>query len=54
MGCHAFHATVITDYPTNGWRIEAAHPWALERETIGLCDRRNDDVSVGEVDRIGI
>jgi len=56
IGCHTFRATGITDYLTNGGRIEVAqrmagHPNA---KTTGLYDRRNDDISVGEVERIGI
>ena len=48
IGCHTFRATGITDCLTNGGRIEVA-----QRMT-GLYDRRIDDVSVGEVERIGI
>jgi integrase len=56
IGCHTFRATGITDYLTNGGRIGVAqrlagHPNA---KTTGLYDRRNDDISVGEVERIGI
>ena len=56
IGCHTFRATGITDYLTNGGRIEVAQRMAghSKAKTTGLYDRRNDDVSVGEVERIGI
>jgi integrase len=56
IGCHTFRATGITDYLTNSGRIEVAQRMAghSNARTTGLCDRRNDDVSVGEVERIGI
>jgi integrase/recombinase XerD len=56
MGCHTFRATGITDYLTNGGRIEVAQRMAghSNAKTTGLYDRRNDDISVGEVGRIGI
>src|SRR5216683_7032032 len=56
IGRHTFRATGITDYLTNGGRIEVAQRMAghANAETTGLYDRRNDDVSVGEVERIGI
>jgi site-specific recombinase XerD len=56
IGCHTFRATGITDYLTNGGRIEIAQRMAghSNAKTTGLYDRRNDDVSVGEVERIGI
>ncbi len=47
IGCHTFRATGITDY----LRRMAGHSNA---KTTGLYDRRNDDISVGEVERIGI
>jgi integrase/recombinase XerD len=51
IGCHTFRATGITD-----GRIEVAQRMAghSNAKTTGLYDRRNDDVSVGEVERIGI
>ena len=51
-----FRATGITDYLTNGGRIEVAQRMAghANAKTTGLYDRRNDDISVGEVERIGI
>jgi site-specific recombinase XerD len=59
IGCHTLRATGITDYPTNGGRIEVAQKMAghSNARTTGLYDptqRRNDDISVGEVERIGI
>jgi len=49
-------ATGSTDYLTNGGRIEFAQRMAghSNAKTTGLYDRRNDDISVGEVERIGI
>jgi integrase/recombinase XerD len=56
IGCHTFRATGITDYLTNGGRIEVAQRMAghSNAKTTGLYDRREDDVSIGEVERIGI
>jgi integrase/recombinase XerD len=56
IGCHTFRATGITDYLTNGGRIEVAQKMAghSNAKTTGLYNRRNDDISVGEVERIGI
>ena len=56
IGCHTFRATGITDYLTNGGRIEVAQRMAghSNAKTTGLYDRRNDDIGVGEVERIGI
>jgi integrase/recombinase XerD len=56
IGCHTFRATGLTDYLTNGGRIEVAQRMAghANAKTTGLYDRRNDDISVGEVERIGI
>jgi site-specific recombinase XerD len=56
IGCHSFRATGITDYLTNGGRIEVAQRLAghSNAKTTGLYDGRNDDVSVGEVERIRI
>ena len=49
-------ATGITDYLTNGGKLEIAQRMAghSNAKTTGLYDRRNDDISVGEVERIGI
>jgi site-specific recombinase XerD len=56
IGCHSFRATGITDYLTNGGRLEVAQRMAghANSKTTGLYDRRHDDISVGEVERIGI
>ena len=56
IGCHTFRATGITDYLTNGGRIEVAQRMAghSNSKTTGLYDRRNDDVSLDEVERIRI
>jgi integrase/recombinase XerD len=56
IGCHTFRATGITNYLTNGGRIEVAQRMAghSNAKTTGLYDRRNDDISVGEVEKIGI
>ena len=56
IGCHTFRATGITDYLTNGGRSDVARRMAghSSAKATGLYDRRNDDVSVGEVERIGI
>ena len=56
IGCHTFRATGITDYLTNGGKLEIAQRMAghANAKTTGLYDRRNDDISVGEVERIGI
>ena len=56
IGCHSFRAAGITDYLTNGDRIEVAQKMAghSNAKTTGFYDRRNDDVNVGEVVRIGI
>ncbi len=56
IGCHTFRATGITDYLTNGGRIEVAQRMAghASAKTAGLYDRRNDDVRVSEVEKVGI
>ncbi len=56
IGCHTFRAAGITDYLKNGGRIEVAQRMAghSNAKTTGLYDRRNDDVSLDEVERIGI
>jgi hypothetical protein len=53
---HPFRATRITDYLTNGGRIEVARRMAghSNAKTTGFDDRRKDDISVREVERIGI
>ena len=56
IGCRTFGATRVTDLLTDGGRIEVAQRMAghSNAETTGLYDRRNDDVSVEVVKRIGI
>jgi site-specific recombinase XerD len=56
IGCHTFRATGITDYLTNGGRIEVAQRMAghSNAKTTGLYDRRDDDISISEVERVGI
>lgn len=56
IGCHTFRATGITDYLTNGGKLEIAQRMAghSNAKTTGLYDRRDDDVSVSEVERVGI
>ena len=56
IGCHTFRATGITDYLTNGGRVEVAQRMAghSNAKTTGLYDRRTDDVSLAEVAKIGI
>ncbi len=56
IGCHTFRATGITDYLTNGGRIEVAQRMAghSNAKTTGLYDRRVDDISISEVEKVGI
>ena len=56
IGCHTFRATGITDYLTNGGKLEIAQRMAghSNAKTTGLYDRRDDDISVSEVERVGI
>jgi site-specific recombinase XerD len=56
IGCHTFRATGLTDYLTNGGRIEVAQRMAghSNAKTTGLYDRRSDDISLAEVAKIGI
>jgi integrase len=56
IGCHTFRATGITDYLTNGGRIEEAQRMAghSNTKTTALYDRRHDDISVSEIERVGI
>lgn len=54
IGCHTFRATGITAYLKNGGRLEVAQQMAAHESsrTTGLYDRRNDQVSLDEVERI--
>jgi site-specific recombinase XerD len=56
IGCHTFRATGITDYLTNGGKLEVAQRMAghSNAKTTSLYDRRSDDISLSEVERIGI
>ena len=54
IGCHTFRATGITEYLQNGGKLEVAQQMADHESarTTGLYDRRNDQVSLDEVERI--
>ena len=54
IGCHTFRATGITEYLRNGGKLEIAQQMANHESarTTGLYDRRNDRVSLDEVERI--
>ena len=56
IGCHTFRATGITAYLKNGGRLEIAQQMAAHESsrTTGLYDRRSDDISLDEVERISI
>jgi integrase/recombinase XerD len=56
IGCHTFRATGITAYLKNGGKLEIAQLMAAHESsrTTGLYDRRDDEVSLDEVERIGI
>jgi integrase/recombinase XerD len=56
IGCHTFRATGITAYLKNGGKLEVAQQMANHESarTTGLYDRRSDEVSLDEVERIGI
>jgi site-specific recombinase XerD len=56
IGNHSFRATGITEYLRNGGRREIAQQMANHESarTTGLYDRRDDDVSLDEVERIVI
>jgi len=56
IGCHTFRATDITAYFKNDGRLEIAQQTAAHKSarTTGLYDRRSDEMSLDEVERIGI
>jgi site-specific recombinase XerD len=56
IGCHTFRATGITAYLKNGGRLELAQKMAghANAKTTSLYDRRDDDISLDEVERIAI
>ncbi len=55
-GCHSFRATGITEYLRNGGKLEIAQEMANHESarTTGLYDRRDDQISLDEVERIVI
>lgn len=56
IGCHSFRATGITEYLRHGGKLEIAQQMANHESsrTTGLYDRRQDQVSLDEVERIVI
>jgi site-specific recombinase XerD len=56
IGNHTFRATGITTYLKNGGKLEVAQAMAAHESarTTGLYDRRGDDVSLDEIERIAI
>jgi len=54
IGNHSFRATGITEYLRNGGKLEIAQQMANHESarTTGLYDRRNDQISLDEVERI--
>ena len=56
IGNHSFRATGITNYLQNGGKIETAQQMAGHESsrTTGLYDRRSDELSLDEIERISI
>lgn len=54
--CHSFRATGITNYLTNGGTLEKAQKMACHEsaKTTKLYDRREDELTLDEVERIAI
>ena len=54
IGCHTFRATGITQYLLHGGKLEHAQHMAAHESsrTTGLYDRRKDDITLDEVERI--
>ena len=54
IGCHTFRATGITVYLLNGGLLEYAQQMAAHESarTTKLYDRRNDQVTLDQVERI--
>jgi integrase/recombinase XerD len=54
IGCHSFRATGITVYLLNGGLLEYAQQMAAHESarTTKLYDRRNDQVTLDQVERI--
>ena len=56
IGCHTFRATGITTYLKNGGTLEKAQYMAGHESsrTTGLYDRRQDEITLDDVERIAI
>ena len=56
IGSHTFRATGITAYLKNAGKLEVAQHIANHESprTTKLYDRRSDDISLDEIERIGI
>lgn len=56
IGNHSFRATGITNYLQNGGKIETAQQMAGHESscTTGLYGRRDDELSLDEIERISI
>ena len=56
IGCHSFRATGITEYLRNGGKLEIAQQMANHEsaKTTKLYDRRDDELTLDEVERISI
>src|SRR5437870_1118155 len=56
IGCHTFRATGITAYLKNGGKLEVAQQMAAHESAraSGLYNRRGDEISLDEVERIVI
>ena len=54
IGCHSFRATGITTYMKNGGKLEVAQEMAGHESarTTGLYNRKDDEVTLDEVERI--
>ncbi len=54
VGCHTFRATGITEYLRNGGKLEIAQAMANHESarTTSLYDRRQDQISLDEIERI--
>jgi integrase len=54
--CHTFRATGITDYLSRGGTLEHAQRIAAHESprTTKLYDRTKDDITLDEIERIGI
>lgn len=56
IGCHTFRATGITNYLMNDGTLEFAQNLACHESarTTGLYDRRDEEVSLDEIEKIKI